>query len=184
MIMLEMVNHLSIKKIVEKAEAKPERQLQPGPNDDVNPSPQPNQPPTPPLNTEAVVSLKYLSNLWRSLDLHLINCEIELDFNWTKNFVLIEKNDNITGANFTVTTIKLYVPVVTLSINDNIKFLENMKQEFKRTISWNKYRSEIIAQSKNNNLDYLIDPAFRNVNRLFALSFRNVEDDTSMNSFF
>ena len=47
----------------------------------------------------------------------------------------------------------------------------NIKQGFKRTISWNKYRSEITIQPKNNNLDYLIDPAFRNINRLFVLSF-------------
>ena len=49
-----------------------------------------------------------------------------------------------------ITSSKLYVPVVTLSINDNIKFLENVKQGFKRTISWNKYRSEITTQPKNN----------------------------------
>ena len=61
---------------------------------------------------------------------------------------------------------KLYVPVVTLSINDNIKFLENIKQGFKRTIYWNKYRSEITTQTRNN-LDYLIDPTFRKINRLF-----------------
>ena len=52
---------------------------------------------------------------------------------------------------------KLYVAVVTLSINA-IKFLKNIKQEFKRTISFNKYSSEITTQPKNNNLDYLIDP--------------------------
>ena len=62
--------------------------------------------------------------------------------------------------------------VVTLSINYNIRFLENKKQEFKRTISWNKYRSEITTQFKNNNLDYMIDPTFRNINRLFAFSFK------------
>ena len=45
-----------------------------------------------------------------------------------------------------------------MSINDNIKFVENIKQGFKKTISWNKYRSEITTQSKDNNLDYLIDP--------------------------
>ena len=58
---------------------------------------------------------------------------------------------------------KLYVQVVTLSINDSIKLLENIKQEFKRAISWNKYRSEITTQTKNNNLDYLSDPTFRNI---------------------
>ena len=53
---------------------------------------------------------------------------------------------------------KLYVPIVTLSINGNIKFLENIKQGLKRTISWKKHESEITRQPKNNNLDYLIDP--------------------------
>ena len=72
-----------------------------------------------------------------------------------------------------ITITKLYVPVVTLSIDDNIKFLENIKQGFKRRISWNKYRSEITSQTKNNNLDYLIDSTFRNINRLFVFSFKN-----------
>ena len=48
---------------------------------------------------------------------------------------------------------KLYLPVVTLSINDNIKFLENIKQVFERTNYWKKYRSDITTQTKNNNLD-------------------------------
>ena len=78
---------------------------------------------------------------------------------------------------------KLYVPVVTLSINDNIKFLENMKQGFKRTLSWNKYRSEITTQTKNNNLDYLIDSIFTNINRLFVLLFKNGNNDPAKNSF-
>ena len=68
-------------------------------------------------------------------------------------------------------------------INDNIKFLENIKQGFKRTISWNKYRSEITAQRENNNLDYLIDPTFRNINRLFVLSFENGNNDPQRDSF-
>ena len=76
----------------------------------------------------------------------------------------------MTGVNFMITITKRYVPVVTLFINDNIKFLENIKQRFKRAISWDKYRSEITTQPRNNNLDYLIDPKFRNINRLFVLS--------------
>ena len=71
----------------------------------------------------------------------------------------------------------------TLSMNDNIKFLENIKQGLKRTISWNKYRSEITTQPKNNNLNYLIDPTFRNINRLFVLSFKNGDNDPKRNSF-
>ena len=62
--------------------------------------------------------------------------------------VMIEHYNNITEANFVITSTKLYVPVVTFSINDNIKFLENIKQEFKQTISWNKYRSKITMQTK------------------------------------
>ena len=61
----------------------------------------------------------------------LINYEIELDLQWAKNCVLIEQDDNITAANVTIASTKLYVPVVTMSINDNIKFLENMKQGLK-----------------------------------------------------
>ena len=102
---------------------------------------------------------------------------------WTKNFVLIGEYDNTTGATFTIASTKFYVPVVTLSINDNIKFLESIKQEFKRTISLNKYRSETIVQPKGSNLDFLIDSTFRNIKILFVLSFKNGKADPSMNSF-
>ena len=66
---------------------------------------------------------------------------------------------------------------------DNIIFLENRKQGCKRTISWNKHRSQITTQAKNNNLDYLIDPTFRNINRLFVLSFKNGDNGLTRNSF-
>ena len=67
----------------------------------------------------------------------------------------------------------MYVPVVTLSAeNDNI-FLDQLKAGFKKTIKWNKYRSEMSNQTKNNNLNYLIDLTFTNVNRLFVLSLEN-----------
>ena len=112
----------------------------------------------------------------------MINCEIELDLLWTKDCALIEQNNNITGVNFVIPSTKLYVPVVTLSINYNIKFLENIKHEFKRTISSKKYRSEMTTQPRNNNLDFLIDPAFRNINRLFVLSFKNGENDSMRDS--
>ena len=110
----------------------------------------------------------------------MINCDIELDLSWTKDCVLIEQNNNITDLNFVITSTKLYVPVVALSIN--FKFLENIKQGSKRTISWNKYRSEITTQAKNNNLDYLIDQKFRNINRLFVFSFKNGNDNPTRDS--
>ena len=118
----------------------------------------------------------------------LINCEIELDLTWSKYCVIFEISRILadetlrTGATCQVNNAKPYVPVVTLSVHDNINLLENIKLGFKRTISWNKYRSEITTQSKNNILDYLIDPAFRNINRLFALSFKNGGDDPRRNS--
>ena len=90
---------------------------------------------------------------------------------------------SLTGATFSLNSIKLHVLVLILPINDNITFLENLKQGFKTTVSWNKYRSEKKIYPKNNNLDYVIDPAFRNINRLFVLSFKNGAKDTSRNSF-
>ena len=66
-----------------------------------------------------------------------------------------------TGATFQISNAKLYVPVVNLPINDNIKFLENIRQRLKRKISWSKRRSEITTQPNNNNLDYLIDSTFQ-----------------------
>ena len=76
-----------------------------------------------------------------------------------------------TELEFKITGTKLYVPVVTLSKENGTKLLEQLKTGFKRTVKWNKYRSQMTVQSNNNNLNYLIDPAFTNVNRLFVLSF-------------
>ena len=78
-----------------------------------------------------------------------------------------------TNATFKITDCKLYVPVVTLSAEYDNKLLEQLKTGFKRTTTWNKYRSEMSNQAKNNNLNYMIDPAFTNVNRLFVLPFKN-----------
>ena len=107
--------------------------------------------------------LKYLSNFWRSLNIPLINCEIELILTWFKNYVLISKAtkeanygadlvvhkiDNPENATFQITDTKLYVPVVTLSKENDTKLLEQLKTGFKRTIKWNKYRSQITIQPK------------------------------------
>ena len=72
---------------------------------------------------------------------------------------------------------------MTFSINDKIKFLENLKQGFKRTIFWNKHRSEIITQLKTNNLGCMIDPTFRNVNISFFL-FKAGNNDPTRSFFF
>ena len=75
----------------------------------------------------------------------------------------------------------MYVPVVTLSAENDNKLLEQLKTSFKRTIKWNKYRSEMHNQARNNNLNYLIDPTFTNVNRLFVLSLKNEHGNTDEN---
>ena len=88
-----------------------------------------------------------------------------------------------TSATFQINNANLYVRVVPLPVNGNIKILEYITQEFKRTIYWKKYRSEITTQPKKNNLGYLIDATFRNINRLFVLSFKNGKADLRRNSF-
>ena len=90
---------------------------------------------------------------------------------------IVHKIDNPENATFKITDTKLYVPVITLSKENEIKLLENLKSGFKRTIKWKKYRSQMSAQSNNNNLNYLTDPTFSNVNRLFVLSFQRIEED-------
>ena len=89
------------------------------------------------------------------------------------------KIHNPTNAIFKITDTKLYVPVVTLSTKNDNNFLEQLKSGFKRTIKWNKYKSETTNQTKTNYLNHLIDPTFIKVNRLFVLSFENEEDRTS-----
>ena len=119
----------------------------------------------------------------------LINCEIYLTLNWSENCVITRMEKRIivntrrdvspTGATFKITGTKLYVSVVTLSTKNNNNFLEQLKSGFKRTIKWNRYKSEMTNQTKTNHLNNLIDPTFTKVNRLFVLSFENEEDRTS-----
>ena len=88
-----------------------------------------------------------------------------------------------TELEFKITDTKLYVPVVTLSKENDIKLLEQVKRGFKRTIKLKKYRSKITIQPQNNNLNYLIDPTFKNVNRLFVLSFARDNAGDNRDSF-
>ena len=105
-------------------------------------------------DVKIVVPLKHLSNFWRSLNIPLINCEVQLILTWFKNCVLIDKStrdanynanprvseiNNPENATFQITDTKLYVPVVTLSKENDIKLLEQLKSGFKKTIKWNKY---------------------------------------------
>ena len=83
----------------------------------------------------------------------------------------------MTGATkLKITDTKLYVPVVTLSTQGNAKLLQQLKSGFKRTINWNKYKPKVSPERQNQYLDFLIDPSFQEVNKLFVLSFQNEEE--------
>ena len=83
-------------------------------------------------------------------------------------------NNQPTGIEFQIKDTKLYVPFVTLSKENDTKLLEKLKSGFKKTIKWNKYKSQMTIQNNNSNLNYLTDPTFTNVNRLFVLSFKRI----------
>ena len=104
----------------------------------------------------------------RTLEIPLLNREVTLDLNWWEKCVKCEEDR---AATFAMTSAKLYVPVVTLSIQNNAKLLQQLKSGFKRTINWNKHRSKKSTEVQNWYLDKLISPSFQRVNRLFVLSF-------------
>ena len=123
------------------------------------------------INVEIMVPLKYLSNFWRIREMPLINCEVGLVLNWSANCVIISTNVANQIPTFTIPETNLYVPIVTLSTQDNEKFLPQVKSGFKSKISWNKCiaKPELLAQ--NANLNSLIELSFQGVNRLFLLAF-------------
>ena len=131
-----------------------------------------------------MVPLKYLSNFWRTLEMLLINCEINLILTWSSTCVLVSTNIAAQNATFTITDTKLYVPVVTLSTQENNKFLQQLKSGFITVINWNKYLSkpELLAQDPN--LNHLVEPSFQGVNRLFVLTFENDNNRTSDDQYY
>ena len=109
----------------------------------------------------------------------LINCEVNLILDWSTTSVVIYANVANQNPTFVITETKLYVPVVTLSTQDNTKLLEQLKPGFKITINWNKYLSKPKLLTQNSNLNHLADPNFQGVNRLFVLAS---EDDAQRTS--
>ena len=146
---------------------------------------------------ELAISLKYLGNFWRALNIPLISCEVSLELKWNKNCVItsleerqvdagppVVRDSSPTGATLAINDCKLYIPVVTVSKHDEIKLLTNLKSGFKRETIWNKHRSQMTTEAINNNLNILIDPTFTNVNRLFVLAHQNVDDKQSYDEFY
>ena len=143
---------------------------------------------------ELAIPLKYLGNFSRAVNIPLISCEVFLELKWNKNCVItslerkqvdagptIVRDNAPTGATLAINDCKLYIPVVTLSKEDEVKLLTNLKSGFKREIIWNKYRSQMTTEAIKNNL---IDPTFTNVNRLFVLAYQNVDDRQSYDEFY
>ena len=103
----------------------------------------------------------------------LINCEVNIILTWSAKCVILYTNLASQISTFTITETKLYVPVVTLSTQDNSKILPQLKLSFKRTINWNKFLAKPELLRQNPNLNYLFEPGFQGVNRLFVLAFEN-----------
>ena len=120
------------------------------------------------------VPLKYLSNLWRSLEMPLINCKIHLELNWTKDCVM----STIADTTFKITNTKLYVPIVTLSSKDNVKLVKLLEEGFKRPAYWNEYQTKIETRNlDNNNLTrFPLNASFQGVRRLFVFAFDNIDN--------
>ena len=109
----------------------------------------------------------------------LINCEANLSLTWSSYCVI----SSATGeTKFKITETKLYVPVVTLSTQDNAKLLQQLKSGFKRTINWNKYESNIKTFAQNRYLNHLINSSFQGVNRLlyYLLKMKMIEHHTQI----
>ena len=111
----------------------------------------------------------------------LINCEVSLFLTWSSTCVIT----NSTGeGRFKITDTKLYVPVVTLSTQDNAKLLQQLKSGFRRTINGNKYQSDPKTYAQNRYLNHQVNPSFQGVNRLLVLSFENEKDRTSHSNYY
>ena len=125
------------------------------------------------------VPLKYLSNFWRSLEMPLINCKIELSLNWIERCLLTAANTAI----FKITDAKLYVPIVTLSAEDNAKLSKLFSEGFERPVYWNKYKVisnkivEIAANNEEKHIRKLLDSSYQGVKRLFVFVYNNKAGD-------
>ena len=102
-------------------------------------------------NVEIMVPIKYLSNFWRTVEIPLINSEVNLILIWSEDCVIVSTNVAGQNAKFAITDTKLYVPVIILSQPDNAKLLQQLKSGFKRVINWNKYLSkpELLVENPN-----------------------------------
>ena len=139
------------------------------------------------LNLKVVVPLKYLNNFFRSLEMSLINCKIKLNLTWKKECVLSTLDDDAgnpeNNAVFIINDTKLYVPVVTLSKEDNKDFIEQQNKGFQRSIYWNEYKTKEINENVDVNVfKYInLDPSFQGANRLFVMAYSRLDGQPTRN---
>ena len=122
------------------------------------------------------VPLKCLSNFWRSLEMPLINCKVELLLKWDKNCILSSEDGN---SAFAITDTKFYVPIVTLLAEDNAKLSKLLSEGFKRPIFWNKYK--VIpnkSYAANGYIRELLDSSCQGAKRSFVLAYDNTNGIT------
>ena len=131
-------------------------------------------------SVKVVVPLKHLSNFFRSLEMPLINCKIKLNLTWKKECVL---STGVGEAVFIINDTKMYVPVVTLSKEDNKDFIEQQNKGFQRSIYWNEYKTKEINEDADANVfKYInLDPSFQGVNRLFVMAYNRANGEPTRN---
>ena len=128
------------------------------------------------------MSLKYLSNIWRSLEITLINYKIELKLKWIKSCVLSAAGTDNIDANpnniiFTIKDTKLYVPVVILSAKDNQKLSKLLSIGLERSIYWNEYKTKNENRNITNEYRYFLEWNLVGVNRLLVLVYSNQDNN-------
>ena len=111
----------------------------------------------------------------------LINCDVNLVLTWSSTCVI---TDSTGAGTFAITDTKLYVPIVTLSRQENAKILQQLKSGFKRVINWNKYLSKPELLRINPNLNHLVEPSFQGINRFFVLAFEGDAQRTSHSNYY
>ena len=131
-------------------------------------------------SVKVVVPLKYLSNFFRSLEMPLINCKIKLNLTWKKECVLSNQDG---AAVFIINDTKMYVPVVTLSKEDNKDFIEQQNKGFQRPIYWNEYKTKEINENADANVFMYINLnlSFQGVNRLFVMAYNRANGQPTRN---
>ena len=131
-------------------------------------------------NVKIAVPLKYLSNLWRSLEMPLINCKVEFSLKWKEEGIL---SNSGTAATFKITNAKLYVPIVSLKTEDNTKSSKLLSEGFKRPIYWNKYKMIFKNYNENVYIRERLDASVQGVNKLFVLPYATGDNITNENSY-